>query len=79
MKYLLKNGKLLFSGTKKQIMEYVRTQYKDEFWVKENVQKFDIDYGVFKFSIEASGLEISDRIPKSEYNKKVLSQKRTNK
>lgn len=76
MKYLLKNGKLIFSGTRTQIIEYVKTQYKDEFWIKENAHKFEADYGVFKFSIEALELEIRDRIPNSEYNKKVAPQKR---
>ena len=57
------------SGSKKQLIEYVKEKYKDEFWVKENAKKFDTDFGSFKFTIETLGLELSDKMTNSEYNK----------
>ena len=44
MKYLLRNKKVEASGSKKQLIEYVKEKYKDEFWVKENAKKFDTDF-----------------------------------
>lgn len=69
MKYLLRNKKVEASGSKKQLIEYVKEKYKDEFWVKENAKKFDTDFGSFKFTIETLGLELSDKMTNSEYNK----------
>ena len=69
MKYLLRNKKVEASGSKKQLIAYVKEKYKDEFWVKENEKKFDTDFGSFKFTIETLGLELSDKMTNSEYNK----------
>ena len=76
MKYLIKNGKVEFAGSKQQIIEYVKANYKNEFWIKENSDKFNDDYGVFKFSIEACGFQVTDKIPVSEYNKKIKHYKK---
>ncbi len=70
MKYLIRNGKVEFLGNKKQIIAYVLEQYKKEYWVKENHKKFDIDFGSFKFTLETLGLELADKMPNKEYNKK---------
>ena len=70
MKYLLRDNKVEFSGNKKQLIEYVKENYKDEYWVKEYSQKFDTDFGKFKFAIETIGLELSDKMSNKEYNKK---------
>lgn len=69
MKYLLRNKKVEASGSKKQLIAYVKEKYKNEFWVKENAKKFDMDFGSFKFTIETLGLELSDKMTNSEYNK----------
>ncbi len=76
MKYLIKNGKVEFAGSKQQIIEYVKANYKNEFWIKENSAKFNDDYGVFKFSIEACGFQVTDKMPVSEYNKKIKHYKK---
>mgnify|MGYP006989015700 CR=1 FL=1 len=69
MKYLLKNGKVLCSGSKKQLIEYVKTNYADEYWVREYGKLFDSDFGKFKFAIETIGLQLSDKMPDKEYTK----------
>lgn len=69
MKYLLKNGKVKYSGSKKQIIAYVKENYKDEYWVKEYGQFFDTDFGKFKFAVETLGLQLSDKMTNYEYKK----------
>ena len=63
-------------STVKSIIEYVKANYKNEFWIKENSAKFNDDYGVFKFSIEACGFQVTDKMPVSEYNKKTKHNKK---
>lgn len=69
MKYLLKNGKVEFSGDKKQLIQYIKENYKDEYWVKEYGKLFDKDFGKFKFAIETIGLQLSDKMSNKEYSK----------
>ena len=69
MKYLLREGKVEFSGNKKQLIAYVKEHYKDEYWVRENGKKFDTDFGSFKYAIESIGLQLSDKMSNKEYNK----------
>ncbi len=69
MKYLLRNGKVECSGSKKQLIEYVRANYPEEYWVKEYRNRFDSDFGKFKFAIETIGLQLSDKMTNKEYNK----------
>ncbi len=69
MKYLLRNGKVECSGSKKQLIEYVRANYPEEYWVRENGKYFDTDFGKFKFAIETIGLQLSDKMTNKEYSK----------
>ena len=69
MKYLIKNGKAEYSGSKKQLIDYVREKYSDEYWVKEYGRDFDKDFGKFKFAVETLGLTLSDKMSNKEYSK----------
>ena len=69
MKYLLKNGKVEFSGDKKQLIKYIKENYKEEYWVKEYAKFFETDFGKFKFAIETLGLQLSDKMSNKEYSK----------
>ena len=69
MKYLLKNGKVVRSGSKKQLIEYVKENYSEEYWVREYGKLFDTDFGKFKFAIETIGLQLSDKMSNKEYFK----------
>ena len=69
MKYLLRNGKVEYSGDKKQLIAYVKEHYAEEYWVKEYGKLFDTDFGKFKFAIECLGLELSDKMSNKEYQK----------
>ena len=69
MKYLLRNGKVEFSGDKKQLIQYIKETYPNEYWVREYGKLFETDFGKFKFAIETLGLELSDKMSNTEYNK----------
>ena len=69
MKYLLRNGKIEYSGSKKQLIAYVKENYKDEYWIKEYGQLFETDFGKFKFAVDTLGLQLSDKMTNSEYKK----------
>ena len=69
MKYLLRQGKVEYSGNKKQLIEYVREKYSDEYWVKEYGKFFDNDFGKFKFAVETLGLSLSDKMSDKEFSK----------
>ena len=69
MKYLLRNGKVECSGSKQQLIDYVKENYAEEYWVREYGKFFDSDFGKFKFAIETIGLELSDKMSNKEYNK----------
>ena len=59
------NKDLLF----KDILDYVKENYAEEYWVREYGKFFDSDFGKFKFAIETIGLELSDKMSNKEYNK----------
>ena len=69
MKYLLKNGKVVCSGSKKQLIDYVKENYSEEYWVREYGKLFDTDFGKFKLTIETIGLQLSDKMSNKEYPK----------
>lgn len=62
MKYLLRNGKVECSGSRKALMDYVRENHADNYFVKEYGNLFDTDYGKFKFTVESLGLQLADKI-----------------
>lgn len=69
MKYLLRNKKVEYLGTKKQLISYIKEKYKDDYFVKEYSKYFDNDFGKFKFVLSNIGLELSDKMTNSEYKK----------
>lgn len=69
MKYLLRNNKVEYSGSKKQLIEYIKEKYLEEYWVREYGKYFDTDFGKFKFTIETLGLQLSDKMTNKEYAK----------
>ena len=69
MKYLIRDNKVEYSGSKKQLITYVREKYADEYWIREYGKDFDNDFGKFKFAIETLGLTLSDKMSDKEYKK----------
>ena len=69
MKYILRQGKVEYSGSKKQLIDYVREKYSDEYWVREYGKDFDNDFGKFKFAVETLSLTLSDKMSDKEFSK----------
>ena len=69
MKYLIRNNKVEYSGSKKQLITYVKEKYADEYWVREYGKDFDDDFGKFKFAVETIGLQLSDKMSDKEFSK----------
>lgn len=67
MRYLLRDGKIEYTGNKRELIEYVRESYADEYWVQEYGKVFDKDFEKFKFATECIGLTIADRINKKRH------------
>ena len=56
MPYLIRDNKVEYEGTKKQIIVYIKQAYEDDYWVQEYWDQLDKDYGKFKFVLENLGL-----------------------
>ena len=64
MRYLIRDGKVEFSGNKKDIIKYIRECYNDEYWVRENYNILDKDFDKLIYVLENIGLELRDRKPR---------------
>jgi hypothetical protein len=67
MRYLIRDGKIEFSGNKKQLIEYVREAYADDYWVQEYGNIFDKDSEKFRYATECIGLHVTDKKPKNKH------------
>ena len=59
--YLIRNGKVEFSGTRKQIIDYVKLTYEDDYWIQEWNDQLQYDFAKLKFVLENLGLYIGNR------------------
>ena len=64
MKYLIREGKIEFSGNKKQVIQYLRDAYSDEYWMEQYSSVLDKDIDKLYYVIECLGLQLLDRKPK---------------
>jgi len=64
MKYLIRDGKVEFSGSIKDLINYIRESYQDEYMVEEYGNIFNKDYDKFSFVVECLGMYLSDRKPR---------------
>lgn len=64
MKYLIRDGKIEFSGNKKQVIQYLRDAYSDEYWMEQYSSILDKDTDKLYYVIECLGLQLLDRKPK---------------
>ena len=69
MKYLLRNGKVEFSGSRKALINYIKEKDADDYFVKEYGNIFETDFGRFKYVVENLGLQLSDKMTNKEYKK----------
>ena len=66
MKYLLRDGKVEYSGTKQELIEYIREAYPDDYWVQEYGSILDKDYNKLRYVTECIGLHIVNTLPKKK-------------
>lgn len=61
MPYLIRDDKVEYEGTKKQIIVYIKQVYEDDYWVQEYWDQLDKDYGRLKFVLENLGLCLKNK------------------
>ena len=64
MKYLIRHGKVEYSGNKQAVIEYIKEAYADDYFVQQYGNIFLKDFSKFIFCLENLGLILSDRKPK---------------
>jgi len=55
---IIRNGKVEFSGNKKEIIEYIRECYQDEYMVREYGNILNKDFNKLIYVLECIGLEL---------------------
>lgn len=55
---VIRNGKVEFSGNKKEIIEYIRECYQDEYMVREYGNILNKDFNKLVYVLECIGLEL---------------------
>ena len=64
MKYLIRDGKIEFSGNKKQVIQYLRDAYSDEYWMEQYSSILDKDIDKLYHVVQCLGLQLLDKKPK---------------
>ena len=55
---ITRNGKVEFSGNKKEVIEYIRECYQDEYMVREYGKILNKDFNKLIYVLECIGLEL---------------------
>lgn len=55
---IIRNGKVEFSGNKKEVIEYIRECYQDEYMVREYGKILNKDFNKLIYVLECIGLEL---------------------
>ena len=61
MKYLIRDGKIEFSGNKKQVIQYLRDAYSDEYWIEQYSSILDKDIDKLYYVVQCLGLQLLDK------------------
>lgn len=64
MKYLIRQGKVEYSGNKKEIISYLIQAYEDDYFIQEYGSKLYKDPDALQQTLKCLGLSLSDKIPK---------------
>ena len=65
MKYLVRNGKVEFSGSKKEIIDYILSAYEDDYFVQSYDKQLYHDNSILEEVLDGLCLQIWDKAPKS--------------
>ena len=55
---IIRSGKVEFSGNKKEVIEYIRECYQDEYMVREYGKILNRDFNKLIYVLECIGLEL---------------------
>ena len=64
MKYLVRNGKVEFSGSKKEIIDYILSAYEDDYFVQSYDKQLYHDNSILEEVLDGLCLQIWDKSPK---------------
>lgn len=64
MKYLVRKGKVEFSGSKHDIIEYVKEVYEDDYYVQEYWDQLEKDIKILKSVISGLDMKLTENRPK---------------
>lgn len=62
--YLVRKGKVEFSGTKHAIVEYIKEAYSEDYYVQEYWDQLEKDLNKLKFVIGGLDLKLTERKPR---------------
>lgn len=62
--FIIRDGKVEFSGNKKEVINYIKQCYADEYWIIEHGNKFEKDWQLFKDCLFNMNLYVSNSKPK---------------
>ena len=62
--YLIRNGKIEFSGSKHSIIEYILEVYGDDYEVTEYKDQMEKDINILKNVVRGLNLKVSENKPK---------------
>ena len=62
--YLVRKGKVEFSGTKHAIVEYIKEAYSEDYYVQEYWEQLEKDLNKLKFVIGGLDLKLTERKPR---------------
>lgn len=74
MKYLIRDGKIEFSGNKKDVIIYLKEAYQDEYAIEQYGKILDKDLDKLYYVVECLGMNLLDRKPND--SRKKSKQKR---
>lgn len=66
MRYLLRDGKVEFSGTKKEVLDYIREAYSDDYFVENYGNSFEKDKDRLDDCLAELGLFLTNSKPKGK-------------
>lgn len=62
--YLIRKNKIEFTGTRKEIIAYILSQYEDDYFVQEYNEQLYKDNAKLKYVLDGLGLKLSNNSPK---------------
>lgn len=62
--YLIRDSKVEYTGTRKEIIEYLLAEYEDDYFIQEYNKQLFQDSSKLKYVLDGLQLRISSKLPK---------------